>query len=66
MINFFSKYKSIFYLCNFILIVLSLFPGSLLGCYFYDDCKIQPQITNFGNCIVAPLGICIDGIHTSK
>ena len=45
MINFFSKYKSIFYLCNFILIVLSLFPGSLLGCYFYDDCKIQPQIT---------------------
>ena len=22
-----------------------MFPGSLLGCYFYDDCKIQPQIT---------------------
>tara|TARA_B100001121_G_scaffold226610_1_gene199849 strand:+ start:320 stop:646 length:327 start_codon:yes stop_codon:yes gene_type:complete len=22
-----------------------LFPGSLLGCYIYDDCKIQPQIT---------------------
>jgi len=45
MINYFSKYKFIFYLCNFILIVLYLFPGSLLGCYFYDDCKIQPQIT---------------------
>ncbi len=45
MINYFSKYKFIFYLCNFILIVLSLFPGSLLGCYFYDYCKIQPQIT---------------------
>ena len=45
MINFFSKYKIIFYLCNFILIFLYLFPGSLLGCYFYDDCKIQPQIT---------------------
>ena len=43
--NFFSKYKFFFYLCNFILIVLYLFPGSLLGCYFYDDCKIQPQIT---------------------
>ena len=28
-----------------ILIVLYLFPGSLLGCYVYDDCKIQPQIT---------------------
>ena len=45
MINYFSKYKFIFYLCNFILIVLYLFPGSLLGCFFYDDCKIQPQIT---------------------
>jgi VanZ family protein len=22
-----------------------LFPGSLLGCYIYNDCKIQPQIT---------------------
>ena len=45
MINYFSKFKFIFYLCNFILIVLYLFPGSLLGCYFYKDCKIQPQIT---------------------
>ena len=45
MINYFSKYKFIFYLCNLILIFLYLFPGSLLGCYFYNDCKIQPQIT---------------------
>ncbi len=45
MINYFSKYKFIFFLCNIILIVLYLFPGSLLGCYIYDDCKIQPQIT---------------------
>ena len=45
MINYFSKYKFIFYLCNFILIILYLFPGSLLGCFLYDDCKIQPQIT---------------------
>ncbi len=45
MINFFSKYKFIFYLCNFILIVLYLFPGSLLGCFLYSDCKLQPQIT---------------------
>ncbi len=45
MINYFSKYKIIFFLCNIILIVLSLFPGSLLGCYIYNDCKIQPQIT---------------------
>ena len=45
MINFFSKYKFIFYLSNFILLVLYLFPGSLLGCYFYNDCQSQPQIT---------------------
>ena len=46
MINYFSKYKFIFYLFNFILIVLYLYPGSLLGCYFYNDCKTQPQITS--------------------
>ena len=45
MINFFSKYTFIFYLSNFILLVLYLFPGSLLGCYFYNDCQSQPQIT---------------------
>ena len=45
MFNFFSKYKIIFYLSNFILILLYLFPGSLIGCYLYDDCKLQPQIT---------------------
>tara|TARA_Y100000389_G_C16992062_1_gene285405 strand:+ start:87 stop:482 length:396 start_codon:yes stop_codon:yes gene_type:complete len=42
---FFSKYKFIFYLSNLILIILYLFPGSLLGCFLYDDCKVQPQIT---------------------
>ena len=45
MINFFSKYKFIFYLFNFILILLYLFPGSLLGYFLYDDLKFQPQIT---------------------
>ena len=45
MINFFSKYKFIFYLSNFILLVLYLFPGSLLGCFLYNDCQLQPQIT---------------------
>ena len=45
MISFFTKYKIIFYLSNFILILLYLFPGSLMGCYLYDDCKLQPQIT---------------------
>ena len=45
MINFFSKYKLIFYLSNFILLVLYLFPGSLIGCLLYNDCQLQPQLT---------------------
>ena len=45
MISFFTKHKIIFYLTNFILILLYLFPGSLIGCFLYDDCKLQPQIT---------------------
>ncbi len=45
MSNFFGKNKIIFYITNFILILLYLFPGSLIGCFLYDDCKLQPQIT---------------------
>ena len=45
MIIFFSKFKFIFYLFNFFLILLYLYPGSLLGCFLYNDCKLQPQIT---------------------
>ena len=45
MINFFSKYKFIFYLSNFILLALYLFPGSLLGCFLFNDCQFQPQLT---------------------
>ena len=46
MINFFSKFKIIFYYSNFFLILLYLFPGSLLGLVIYNDKKIQPQITS--------------------
>ena len=45
MINFFSKYKFIFYISNFILLVLYLFPGSLLGYFLYNDIQLQPQLT---------------------
>ena len=45
MINFFSKYKYIFYISNAVLIFLYLFPGSLIGCILYNDCQLQPQIT---------------------
>ena len=43
--NFLSKYKFFFYFCNLALIFLYLFPGSLLGCFFYNNCEFQPQIT---------------------
>ena len=46
MINFFSKYRIIFYFINLLIIVLYIFPGSLLGCIFIDDCDTQPQITS--------------------
>ena len=45
MIKFFSKYKIIFYCINFFLIILYLYPGSLLGLIIYEDKRIQPQIT---------------------
>ena len=45
MINYFSKYKFIFYLCNLILIFLYLFRGSALGWFLYKDLSLQPQIT---------------------
>ena len=50
--NFFSKYKFIFHFCNFILIFLYLYPGSILGWLFYNNFSLQPQITsdfNFSN-----------------
>ena len=46
MINFFSKFKIFFYVINLSLIILYLFPGSLFGCIFFDNCKVQPQITS--------------------
>ncbi len=46
MTNFFSKFKIFFYVINLLLISLYLFPGSLLGCIFFDNCKVQPQITS--------------------
>ena len=46
MINYFFKYKIIFYLCNIILLLEYLYPGSLLGCIIFNDCRIQPQITS--------------------
>ena len=45
MINFFSKYKIIFFIFNFTLVFFYLFPGSILGWFFYNNLQSQPQIT---------------------
>jgi len=70
MINYFSKYKFFFYLCNFILIILYLFPGSILGWFIYNDSSLQPQITpNFivsSNHVYAFLILSFVGFFTYK
>ena len=38
--------KFIFHIANILLLVLYLFPGSIIGCFYYSDCKIQPQLTS--------------------
>ena len=34
-----------FHSVNLILIIFYLYPGSIFGCYIYNNCNIQPQIT---------------------
>ena len=34
-----------FHSVNLILIIFYLYPGSILGCYLFNNCNIQPQIT---------------------
>ena len=38
-------FKIGFYSANIILIILYLFPGSILGWFLYNDHLVQPQIT---------------------
>ena len=45
MTKFFRKYKIIFYFLNFFVILLNIFPGSLIGLLLYGDIKMQPQIS---------------------
>ena len=61
--------KFIFYLSLVFLIVLSLYPGSLLGLFFYQDLSRQPNLienpfgTNINHFIsyfyVSILGLCL-------
>ena len=34
-----------FHIINIILIIFYLYPGSIFGCIFYNDCYLQPYIT---------------------
>jgi len=38
-----SKY--LFHISNIFLIIFYLYPGSIFGCFIYNDCGIQPQLT---------------------
>ena len=38
-------YKLIFHFLNIFIIILSIYPGSFLGCYLFNDCNYDPQIT---------------------
>ena len=49
-------FKISFYSANVVLVTLYLFPGSIFGCFLYDNCHIQPQITKdlvTGNFIIS-------------
>ena len=49
-------FKIGFYSANIILIILYLFPGSIFGCFLYNNCYRQPQITKdliTGNFIIS-------------
>ena len=37
--------KISFYISNLVLLIFYLFPGSIFGCFLYNDCNIQPQLT---------------------
>ena len=37
--------KYLFHVSNILLIIFYLYPGSIVGCFIYNDCKIQPQLT---------------------
>ena len=41
----FNILKLFFHIINFIIIVLYLYPGSILGWFFYGDIQLQPKIT---------------------
>ena len=46
--------KLIFHISNIILIIFYLYPGSIFGCFIYNDCGTQPQLTeDFANNMIS-------------
>ena len=43
---FFPYFKILFYIANIVLIILYVFPGSILGWFIYGNAGLQPQITS--------------------
>ena len=37
--------KYLFHISNILLIIFYLYPGSIFGCFIYNDCGTQPQLT---------------------
>ena len=38
--------KYLFHISNIFLIFVYTYPGSFFGCWIYNDCKTQPQLTS--------------------
>jgi VanZ like family. len=38
--------KLSFYISNLFLFIFYLYPGSIFGCFLYNDCNTQPQLTS--------------------
>ena len=50
--NIITMLKFFFQISNILLIIFYLYPGSIFGCFIYNDCGVQPQLTaDFGNTI---------------
>ena len=62
--------KSIFHFFNVVIICLYLFPGSLLGCFYYSDCVKQPTLVGDPsipfNHVIAFASLSIVGILAYK
>ena len=63
--------KLSFYISNLFLFIFYLYPGSIFGCFLYNDCNIQPQLTQdfiifYSNHVYAFLVFSLLGILSFK